>query len=181
MAALSAARADSGSCSHRSERRSSDEHVQELTRGSARRDHPHRRRCAEGRELELSDRPGREPSSSLLGELGSDRRMGAGVVRRCGRAGPRQKLRRSLPRPPREDDIARVAVKVASVYLFRYSTSCAVPSRKKPTLACRFYRTATGNEPVREWLKSLSLAVRREVGSDIQVVQWRWPVGKPLV
>lgn len=23
--------------------------------------------------------------------------------------------------------------------------------------------------------------VRKEVGSDIQVVQWRWPVGKPLV
>ena len=34
---------------------------------------------------------------------------------------------------------------------------------------------------MREWLKSLPLAVRREVGSDIQVVQWRWPVGKPLV
>ena len=50
-----------------------------------------------------------------------------------------------------------------------------------PKLTCRFYRTAAGNEPVREWLKSLPPAVRKEVGSDILVVQWRWPLSKPLV
>lgn len=44
-----------------------------------------------------------------------------------------------------------------------------------------FYRTDSGNEPVREWLKALEADVRQEVGSDIQMVQWRWPVGKPLV
>lgn len=48
-------------------------------------------------------------------------------------------------------------------------------------LGCRFYRSVRGNEPVREWLKSLPAEVRKEVGSDIQQVQWRWPVGKPLV
>lgn len=53
--------------------------------------------------------------------------------------------------------------------------------RKRPVLACHFYRTSAGNEPVRDWLLSLSLDVRKEVGSDIQQVQWRWPVGKPLV
>lgn len=52
---------------------------------------------------------------------------------------------------------------------------------KLPVLGCRFYRTAAGNEPVREWLKSLPAEARKEIGSDVQQVQWRWPVGKPLV
>jgi phage-related protein len=30
-------------------------------------------------------------------------------------------------------------------------------------------------------LKTLSAHVRKEIGSDIQVVQWRWPLRKPLV
>lgn len=52
---------------------------------------------------------------------------------------------------------------------------------RKPVLECRFYRTATDAEPVRDWLKSLTAEVRKEIGSDIQLVQWQWPVGKPLV
>jgi len=52
---------------------------------------------------------------------------------------------------------------------------------KRPTLACNFYQSETGNEPVRDWLGELPAQVRREVGSDIQRVQWRWPIGKPLV
>lgn len=54
-------------------------------------------------------------------------------------------------------------------------------SPKKPKLSSRFYQTDSGNEPVREWLKDLDPDVRKEIGSDVQVVQWRWPVGKPLV
>jgi len=54
-------------------------------------------------------------------------------------------------------------------------------AHKKPTLECRFYRTSAGNEPVRDWLKSLPSAVRKEVGSDLGEVQWSWPLGKPLV
>jgi len=61
----------------------------------------------------------------------------------------------------------------------------AAPTPKKPekapTLTCRFYRTGTGNEPVKDWLKGLPAEVRKEIGSDLQVVQWRWPIGKPLV
>jgi phage-related protein len=54
--------------------------------------------------------------------------------------------------------------------------------RKKPVLACRFYRTNAGNEPVRDWLKTLERRIRHEVGSDVEVVQWRRPaVSKPLV
>ena len=34
---------------------------------------------------------------------------------------------------------------------------------------------------MKAWLKSLQAEVRKEIGSDIQQVQWRWPLGKPLV
>jgi phage-related protein len=44
-----------------------------------------------------------------------------------------------------------------------------------------FYRTATGNEPVREWLKSLPTEERKTIGADILSAQYAWPVGKPLV
>jgi phage-related protein len=44
-----------------------------------------------------------------------------------------------------------------------------------------FYRNLSGNEPVREWLTNAPLANRRAVGLDLQRVQYRWPVGMPLV
>ena len=66
------------------------------------------------------------------------------------------------------------------MYFFRY-TRPSVGARKKPTLECRFYQSPTGNEPVRDWLRSLPAAVRKEIGSDIGRVQWSWPIGKPLV
>lgn len=43
-----------------------------------------------------------------------------------------------------------------------------------------FYRTASGVEPVREWLKSLPTGDRKAVGLDLMRAQWRWPVGMPL-
>ncbi len=43
-----------------------------------------------------------------------------------------------------------------------------------------FYRSATGTEPVREWLKGLEEAERRAIGRDLMRAQWRWPVGMPL-
>jgi len=48
-------------------------------------------------------------------------------------------------------------------------------------LPCSFYRTASGNEPVREWLKELPEFERKQVGSDIKAVQFGWPLGLPLV
>jgi phage-related protein len=48
-------------------------------------------------------------------------------------------------------------------------------------LECAFFRTEQGKEPVREWLRSLPVEAKKEVGSDIERVQWRWPVSKPLV
>ena len=44
-----------------------------------------------------------------------------------------------------------------------------------------FFKTDTGNEPVREWLKGLSKEDCKAIGTDILTVQYAWPVGKPLV
>ena len=44
-----------------------------------------------------------------------------------------------------------------------------------------FFRTKAGNEPVREWLKSLNINERQIIGEDIKTVQFGWPLGMPLV
>ena len=44
-----------------------------------------------------------------------------------------------------------------------------------------FFKTDTGNEPVREWLKALSKEDCKIIGTDILTVQYAWPIGKPLV
>ena len=49
--------------------------------------------------------------------------------------------------------------------------------RKK--LPARFYRSATGAEPVRDWLLGLSKQDRRTIGLDIATVEYGWPVGMP--
>jgi phage-related protein len=44
-----------------------------------------------------------------------------------------------------------------------------------------FFKTDTGNEPVREWLKELTKDDCKVIGTDILTVQYAWPLGKPLV
>jgi phage-related protein len=51
----------------------------------------------------------------------------------------------------------------------------------KPILNASFFRSDSGNEPVREWLKALSATERRIMGEDIKTVQFGWPLGMPLV
>lgn len=51
----------------------------------------------------------------------------------------------------------------------------------EPILEVRFFATNTGSEPVREWLKTLPDVERRLIGEDIKAVQYRWPIGMPLV
>jgi phage-related protein len=46
-------------------------------------------------------------------------------------------------------------------------------------LTGRFYASAGGRRPVREWLLSLSKDDRRAIGRDIQRVEFGWPVGMP--
>ena len=48
-------------------------------------------------------------------------------------------------------------------------------------LAAVFYRSASGDEPVREWLKALPKTDRQTIGEDIAYVQYKWPIGKPRV
>lgn len=43
-----------------------------------------------------------------------------------------------------------------------------------------FYRTDSGNEPVRDWLKGLDAADRKIIGDDLQTLEYGWPVGMPL-
>jgi phage-related protein len=51
----------------------------------------------------------------------------------------------------------------------------------KPILDVVFYKTEAGNEPVREWLKSLPRDDRRAIGEDIKTAQYGWPLGMPLI
>ena len=50
-----------------------------------------------------------------------------------------------------------------------------------PVLTVNFYRSPSGTEPVREWLKELPAHERQAIGEDIKAVQFRWPLGMPLV
>lgn len=44
-----------------------------------------------------------------------------------------------------------------------------------------FYMTGSGKEPVREFFLELSDDEKKIIGTDLKVVQWRWPTGEPLV
>jgi phage-related protein len=48
-------------------------------------------------------------------------------------------------------------------------------------LPARCYRSDSGREPVREWLKGLEPEDRKAIGEDIKDVEFSWPIGMPLV
>jgi phage-related protein len=54
-----------------------------------------------------------------------------------------------------------------------------MPESIKP-IPLAFWKSATGREPVREWLNELSREDRKVIGRDIARVQFGWPVGLPL-
>lgn len=54
-------------------------------------------------------------------------------------------------------------------------------TRELKRLPAYFYRSDSGREPVREWLKSLKPADRKIIGEDIKDVEFSWPLGMPLV
>jgi len=56
------------------------------------------------------------------------------------------------------------------------ATSLPRPQR---TVTAEFYRTATGKEPVRAWLKTLSVAERQAIGIAVRKVEYGWPIGMP--
>ncbi len=50
-----------------------------------------------------------------------------------------------------------------------------------PKITCIWYRSSTGNEPVREWVRGLTREARYEIGADLLYVQSFWPTGMPRV
>jgi hypothetical protein len=48
-------------------------------------------------------------------------------------------------------------------------------------LPIKFYKTDSGREPVRDWLRTLSVEDRKRLGEDLKTVQFGWPLGMPLV
>lgn len=47
-------------------------------------------------------------------------------------------------------------------------------------LRARFYETASGRKPVRDWLLEIDQEDRRVVGHDMQTVEFGWPIGMPV-
>jgi antitoxin HicB len=48
-------------------------------------------------------------------------------------------------------------------------------------LPVAFWRSASGREPVREWLRALDKGDRTVIGDDLRRLQFGWPTGMPLV
>jgi phage-related protein len=48
-------------------------------------------------------------------------------------------------------------------------------------LNVNFYRTQSEIEPVHEWLRAMSSTDKKIIGEDIKLVQYRWPLGMPLI
>ena len=48
-------------------------------------------------------------------------------------------------------------------------------------LQADFFKTESGNEPVRDFLKGLSPDDKKSVGADIMAVEMSWPIGYPKV
>lgn len=57
----------------------------------------------------------------------------------------------------------------------------AAENNDEPILLVVFFRTARGNEPAREWLKSLKREDRKRIGEDVKTAQFGWPLGMPLI
>ena len=47
-------------------------------------------------------------------------------------------------------------------------------------LPAKFFESATGSVPVREWPLSLSSENRKAIGKAIRTVEFGWPIGMPL-
>jgi phage-related protein len=44
-----------------------------------------------------------------------------------------------------------------------------------------FWQSASGREPVREWLRGMERMEKAVIGRDLRRLQFGWPVGMPLV
>ncbi len=67
------------------------------------------------------------------------------------------------------------------MYHLWYTQKVDKDNDKKPILEVVFYKTESGSEPVREWLKELPKEDRQSIGEDIKTAQYGWPLGMPLI
>ncbi|MFI3291398.1 MAG: hypothetical protein R3Y46_05895 [Opitutales bacterium] len=49
--------------------------------------------------------------------------------------------------------------------------------KRAKRIEVNFYCTNSGKEPVREFLQELSDEEKKIIGTDLKVVQWKWPTG----
>lgn len=55
------------------------------------------------------------------------------------------------------------------------------PGKSGKRVPVIFFRTETGREPVRDWLKALPYRDdRKRIGEDIKTVEIGWPIGMPV-
>jgi phage-related protein len=52
-------------------------------------------------------------------------------------------------------------------------------ARRPKIIEVCFYQSASGAEPVRDWLRELDQDDRRAIGADIATVEHGWPIGMP--
>lgn len=52
----------------------------------------------------------------------------------------------------------------------------SIPTKK---IAARFFRSANGKMPVREWILEFGPQDRQVIGQGIQKVEFGWPIGMP--
>ena len=51
----------------------------------------------------------------------------------------------------------------------------------EPKYKIIFYKEDSGRVPPLEWIRKLDKTERVKIGEDLQTVQYRWPLGMPLV
>jgi len=47
-------------------------------------------------------------------------------------------------------------------------------------ITAKFFKSETGVEPARDWLRGLSRDDRKVIGTDIASVEFGWPIGLPV-
>ena len=62
----------------------------------------------------------------------------------------------------------------------RCTTSGTLPTDRLKRVSAIFFRTESGREPLREWLRSFAPEDRRLIGEDIRTVEYGWPLGMPV-
>ena len=67
------------------------------------------------------------------------------------------------------------------MYQLWYTVRMDNDEEGKPILNVVFYKTESGKEPVREWLKDMPKEDRQAIGEDIKTAQYGWPLGMPLI